>query len=334
VRLAALVESPEHVCTRYRLQAFEPHLRAAGHELELHKVPRDWWARLTVANRVRDADAVILQRRLFSRPEVVILRRRAQRLWFDLDDAVWMRDSYSSKGFASRKRMNRFRTIVRAADAVIAGNDYLADNSRRAGARSACVIPTCVDVKSYPIARHGGSGVELVWVGSSSTLRGLEAIAPMLEAVGQRVLGARLKLVCDRFLRLNHLPVVEAPWSAATERDQIATADIGISWVPDDPWSRGKCGLKLLQYMAAGLPVVTNLVGVHSEMVRHGETGFFAATEAEWIEAIQTLARDPDLRRRMGARAREVVTERYSVEVGTAKWINLISALTAGRATA
>ncbi|HKA06233.1 MAG TPA: glycosyltransferase family 4 protein [Gemmataceae bacterium] len=334
MRLVALVESPDHVCTRYRVRAFEPQLRAAGHELELQPFPADWWGRLTVANRERDADAVVLQRRLLSRPEVAILRRRARRLCFDLDDAVWMRDSYSSKGFASWKRVNRFRTIVRAADAVIAGNDYLAENATRAGARSACVIPTCVDVKSYPVARHAGSGVELVWVGSSSTLRGLEAITPMLETVGHRVPGARLKLVCDHFLRLKDLPVIEAPWSDASERDQIAAADIGISWVPDDPWSRGKCGLKVLQYMAAGLPVVTNPVGVHPEMVRHGETGFLATTEAEWIEAIQTLARDPNLRRRMGARGREVVTERYSVEVGAAKWVNLLSALTTGRATA
>ena len=334
MRLAALVESPDHVCTRYRLRAFEPQLRAAGHSVELHRLPRDWWGRLTVANRVRDADVVILQRKLLSRPEVAILRRRALRLWFDLDDAVWIRDSYSSKGFASWKRIRRFRTIVRAADALIAGNDFLADNATRAGARSAHVIPTCVDVKSYPIARHNGFGVELVWVGSSSTLRGLEANASTLEAVGQRVPGARLKLVGDRFFRLKNLPIVEVPWSESSERDEIAAADIGISWVPDDPWSRGKCGLKVLQYMAAGLPVVTNPVGVHLEMVRHGESGFLATTEAEWIEAIQTLARDPDLRRRMGECGREVVAERYSVEVGAAKWVNLISALETGRATA
>jgi glycosyltransferase involved in cell wall biosynthesis len=333
VRLAALVESANHVCTRYRVRAFEPHLRAAGFELELYPFPADWWGRLTVVNRVRDADAVILQRKLLSRPEVAILRRRARQLWFDLDDAVWMRDSYSLKGFASRRRMNRFRTIVRAADAVIAGNDFLAENATRSGARATFVIPTCVDVGSYPVARHVGPGVELVWVGSSSTLRGLEAITPTLEAVGKNIPGTRLKLVCDRFIRLNHLPMVEAHWSEANEREQIAAADIGVSWAPDDPWSRGKCGLKVLQYMAAGLPVVTNPVGVHTEMVRHGETGFLATTEAEWIAAIQTLAHDPDLRRRMGARGRQVVTDRYSVEAGAARWVNLISALETRRAT-
>ena len=274
MRLAALVESADHVCARYRLRAFAPRLAAAGHALELHALPRDWWGRMTVARSVRDADAVILQRKLLSGPEVALLRRQVGRLWYDFDDAVWMRDSSAGKGFRSRKRAGRFRATVRAAEAVVAGNSYLAEHAARAGARAAWVIPTCVDVTKYPIARHGRDGAELVWVGSSVTLRGLEAIAPILDAVGVQVPGVRLKLVCDRFFQPGRLPVIECPWAEATEAAEIAAADIGISWVPDDPWSRGKCGLKVLQYMAAGLPVVTNPVGVHPEMVRPGETGF------------------------------------------------------------
>ena len=86
--------------------------------------------------------------------------------------------------------------------------------------------------------------------------------------------------------------------------------------------------------MAAGLPVVTNPVGVHVEMVRPGETGFLATTEAEWVEAVRTLAADPDLRRRMGAAGRKLAEDRYSVEAGAALWLNLIDGLTAGRASA
>jgi glycosyltransferase involved in cell wall biosynthesis len=191
-----------------------------------------------------------------------------------------------------------------------------------------------VDVNRYPLARHDCGGADLVWVGSSVTLRGLEAITPLLNAIGEQVPGVRLKLVCDRFFAPGRLPVVECPWAEATEAAEIAAADIGVSWVPDDPWSRGKCGLKVLQYMAAALPVVANPVGVHTEMVRPGETGFLATTEAEWVEAMRTLAADPDLRRRMGAAGRRLVEERYSVEAGATLWANLIDGLTAGRATA
>jgi glycosyltransferase involved in cell wall biosynthesis len=283
---------------------------------------------------VRHADAVVLQRKLLSRPEVAYLRRRVRHLWYDVDDAVWLRDSYARKGLHSRKRLARFRATVRAAEAVVAGNAFLAEHATAAGARAAWVIPTCVDVGQYPVALHAREGADLVWVGSSSTLRGLEAVAPLLNTIGARVPGVRLKLVCDRFIHLPSLPVVASPWSDATEAAEIASADIGISWIPDDPWSRGKCGLKVLQYMAAGLPVVTNPVGVHPEMVRHGETGFLASGESEWVEAIARLAKDPARRREMGAAGRKLVAERYSVEVGARLWLNLIDGLTAGRASA
>jgi glycosyltransferase involved in cell wall biosynthesis len=334
VRLAALVESRDHVCARYRLSAFAPQLRDAGHSLELHTLPRNWWGRLTVAGSLRDADVVILQRKLLSRLELALLRRRARHLWYDMDDALWLRDSYSAKGFDSRKRTRRFEATVRVADTVVAGNGYLAEHAKTCGARAAWVIPSCVDVAKYPVAKHEGDGAELVWVGSSSTLRGLEAVVPLFEAIGQGVPGVRLKLVCDRFIHPRDLPVVECPWTEATEAADIAAADIGISWIPDDAWSRGKCGLKVLQYMAAGLPVVTNPVGVHTEMVRHGETGFLVDTKEEWVDAIRTLARDADLRRRMGAAGRRLVAERYSVEAGTNLWLKLIDGQKAGRETA
>lgn len=334
MRLAALVESADHVCARYRLRAFAAPLAELGHTVDLHSLPRDWWGRLTVARSLHDADAVVLQRKLLSRPEVALLKRTVRRLWFDFDDAIWMRDSYSTKGFDSRKRLRRFQATVRAAEAVIAGNAYLAEHAAQTGARAAWVIPTCVDVRKYPLARHDRGGAELVWVGSSATLPGLQAITPILNAIGDQVPGVRLKLVCDRFFQPGRLPVVERPWTEPTEAAEIAAADIGISWIPDDPWSRGKCGLKILQYMAAGLPVITNPVGVHSEMVRHGETGFLATTEAEWVDAIGTLAADRDLRVRMGAAGRRLVEERYSIEAGSRLWANLIDGLTAGRATA
>ena len=98
------------------------------------------------------------------------------------------------------------------------------------------------------------------------------------------------------------MPVVAVPWTEATEADVLAAGDVGISWVPDDLWSRGKCGLKVLQYQAAGLPVLANPVGVHPEMIAPGVSGFLAATADDWVEAVRALADDPPLRHRMGAR--------------------------------
>jgi glycosyltransferase involved in cell wall biosynthesis len=169
--------------------------------------------------------------------------------------------------------------------------------------------------------------VELVWVGSSSTLQGLERCATLLDEIAARVPGLLLKLVCDRALSLKTLPVELCPWSERREAEDIASADVGISWLPEDDWSRGKCGLKVLQYMAAGLPVVANPVGVQGEMVRHGETGFLADTPDEWVTAIGRLAADSRLRQRMGREGRKVVEERYSVAVGARRWLAVLDGL-------
>jgi glycosyltransferase involved in cell wall biosynthesis len=186
-----------------------------------------------------------------------------------------------------------------------------------------------VEPQRYPLAKHARTteAVQLVWVGSGSTLHGLEAIRPLLEDLGRTYPGLRLKLVCDRFLSLRHLRVLSCPWSEATEAAQLAAADIGISWVPDDLWSRGKCALKVLQYMAAGLPVVANPVGVQAELVQHGQTGFLVRTGPEWIEAVGRLRSDPELRERMGRAARRRVEKEFSVGVGAARWNALLAEL-------
>jgi glycosyltransferase involved in cell wall biosynthesis len=277
-------------------------------------------------------------------------------LLFDFDDAVWLRDSYSAKGFDDPKRAARFRVMVRACDRVIAGNEYLADEARKFTlADRVCVIPTCVDVTRYSLAeptppappslkgrgekaedptpqpfREGGVGfslpLRLVWVGSSSTLKGLERFAPTLSAIGRAVPGTRLKLICDRFTEFPGLPVERCSWTETTEAAEIAAADVGIGWVPDDPWSRGKCGLKVLQYQAAGLPVIANPVGVQADFVR-AETGFRATTAEEWVSAVRALAADPVLRARLGAAGRKQVAERYSVEAGGKLWVEALARL-------
>jgi glycosyltransferase involved in cell wall biosynthesis len=328
MHLVALVGSPEHVCCRYRLSGFRPWFEENGHHLDLHPWPRRCGSRLRLARVLRVADVVILQRKLLPLWLLYLLRSVSRRLIFDYDDAVFLRDSYSPRGLHSIRRLHRFIATVETVDAVAAGNAYLAaEASRWTSPRNVEMMPTCVEPARYPRAQHRrrGKGVELVWVGSSSTLRGLESATSLLEAIGREVPGVQLKLVCDRFLSLRDLSVLCCPWSEVGEAEAIASADIGISWLPDDLWSRGKCGLKVLQYMAAGLPVVANPVGVQAELVREGETGYLVRTPREWIEAICRLASDPELRCRMGAAARQRVETEFSVAAGAARWRHLLS---------
>jgi glycosyltransferase involved in cell wall biosynthesis len=335
VRLTALVESPAHVCCRYRLAAFRPWLERAGHRLELLPRPRTVWSWLRLGGQLGTADVVIFQRRLPARWQLALLRRASRRLVFDFDDAVFLRDSYAARGLASGWRLRRFTAVVRAADWVIAGNAFLANRAATlSDPRRVRVIPTCVDPARYPLAEHtrAAAGVQLVWVGSSSTLQGLRQVEPLLEDLGRAQPGLRLKLICDQFFELRHLPVIPCRWTEPGEAAALAGADVGISWVPGDQWSRGKCGLKVLQYMAAGLPVVANPVGVQADLVVHGETGLLAKTPQQWTEAVTQLAADPILRRRMGRAGRRRVEQEFGVAVGAAAWVDLLGRVRESRA--
>jgi glycosyltransferase involved in cell wall biosynthesis len=330
MKVVGLVESLEHVSCRYRVRAFEPELRRRGWDLALEAIPPGALARPRLLRRHRAADVILLQRRLLHPVHLRLLRGTARRLVYDFDDAVLYRDSHSPKGLRSRRRAARFRRTVAAADAVIAGNGFLAAQAARfCDGRKVFVVPTCIDATAYPLRAQppGRAGLDLVWIGSASTLQGLKRAGPLLDAIGRAVPGVRLRVICDRFPQFEAMPVFPCRWSAEDEIGWLAEAHVGISWHPDDVWSRGKCGLKVLQYMAAGLPVVANPVGVHTEMVEHHASGFLAEGAAEWVEAVRALAGNPELRMTLGRRGRQIVEERYNVS----RWAPALDRLLSGR---
>lgn len=327
MKAIALIERPGHVCARYRFAAFAPALSDAGCSLTFAAIPRLALIRLRLFSKLRAFDTVLLQRRLLPANQVKYLRQNSRRLIFDFDDAVFCRDSYSPWGIASTKRQRRFRNIMSAADEVIAGNGFLKEHAVASGAQagSVHVIPTCVDPSKYPLANHHSKEVlNLVWVGSSSTLQGIEQRRTLFEKLADRFPKMRLRLICDRFPHFERPPIVSIRWSEANEAAEIAVGDIGISWVPDDLWSKGKCGLKILQYYAAGLPVIANSVGVHAEMIQSGITGLLADTDEQWIDAICILS-DAETRRRMGKAARKRVEQRYSVAAHRHRFVDIVT---------
>jgi glycosyltransferase involved in cell wall biosynthesis len=326
MKALALVEAPDHVCCRYRVRAFAPAVAAAGIDLTVDGLAKGTLARLRQLRAAGRYEAVLLQRKLLPGWHLRLLRSRVPRLLFDFDDAVMFRDSYDPRGPHCRRRAARFARTVRAVDLCLAGNAFLAGRARESGARRATVLPTCIDTDRYR-PRSGeadgesGGGIDLVWIGSSSTLQGLEARRGLLERIGREVPGTRLRVICDRFPAFDGLPVVPVRWSGATEAAELARGTAGISWIPDDLWSRGKCGLKVLQYQASGLPVVANPVGVHPEMIEPGVTGALATTDDEWVAAVRALAADPAGAARMGAAARRDVDTRYAVRAWESRFV-------------
>jgi glycosyltransferase involved in cell wall biosynthesis len=232
---------------------------------------------------------------------------------YDFDDAVFLHDSFHRRGSFSLTRTVRFAAAVSLVDHVLAGNRFLASYACRwTSAHKVEVIPTCVDATRYPTATHvDRQPTRLVWIGSSSTLRSLETARPLLEGIGEAIPHMSLRVICDRFPRFRHLAVEPAHWSSIRETDQLRESDIGLSWLADDAWSRGKCGLKILQYMAAGLPVVASPVGVHRDIVGD-DHGFLPRSPLAWIETMKRLVRDASLRNQMGRAGRERIEKHFA----------------------
>jgi len=310
-----LVPRLDKASTRYRVMQYFPALEESGirHEIRaMSKTSRDW---LSLLRQVRAADVVFVQKKLFSSLEILLLRRLSKRLIYDFDDAVMYKDGPASDRQQSRQ-YRRFTATARRADLLIAGNDYLCEEARVCR-RPTIMIPTPLDMTRYiakPEKTDPGGEVILGWIGSRGTLKYLKEIAPALEEIGEQLPGVKLKIVADDFFDLEHLPVVKKSWSAADEIADLHSFDIGLMPLTDDLWTRGKCGFKLLQCMAVGLPVVCSPVGVNRQIVADGVEGYWASSQADWIEKIIALARDADLARAMGQRGRRKVLQTYSLQ--------------------
>ena len=235
----------------------------------------------------------------------------------DYDDAIFHRYDQSRHGVVRTGLGRKIDHVMRASKVVFAGNEYLAERARKAGAERVEIVPTVLDTEAYTPGQieNPDGRVRLGWVGTPETWSSfasqyadmLSDEASKLEAVC-RIVGAE---AVSRFEE----PFEFLPWSEETEVTSIKGMDIGLMPLPDTPWTRGKCGYKLIQYMACGLPVVASPVGVNCEIVEHGVNGFLAESDEEWRSAIEKLLSDADLRRRMGAAGRKKMEDRYSLQV-------------------
>ena len=167
----------------------------------------------------------------------------------------------------------------------------------------------------------------LGWIGSGTTVKYLDLVRPALEGAARRCPGVRLQVVGAEWEGPGSLPVACKPWRLEDEVADLRGFDVGLMPIADDPWTRGKGGYKLLQYMAAGLPVVAHPVGVNARIVVDGGNGLWARTPAEWEEALVRLASDADLRHRMGRAGRQMVADTYSLRAQQGRLLDLLRAV-------
>jgi glycosyltransferase involved in cell wall biosynthesis len=363
IRLLTLVQKGPNVAPgqRFRLEQWAPHL-ARDHDIELvfdafesaalsrviyqpgqaarkiRLVLADSMRRWGVRRRIAGFDGVIIYREAMLIGGAwleSVLAASGIPVILDFDDAIWTSNGAGRSSVANLVRMPwKVPRICRLASAVTVGNEYLADYARRHNS-DVFIVRTSIEIAEYPQLPPppDDAPFTIVWTGSQSTLAHLESIRPALAALGAHV-PTRLRVICNvpPTTRFDGVEVDYVPWSPATEAADIGAGHVGIMPLPDNEFTRGKCGLKAIQCMAVGRPVVATPISINREIVRDGENGLWASTHQEWIAQLDRLARDPALRARLGSAARRTVVEGYTAQTSAAALANVVRRVTASSA--
>lgn len=239
----------------------------------------------------------------------------------DYDDAIFHNYDLSDNSIIRRFLAKKIDTVMAKSSCVIAGNAYLAERAQAAGAKCVEWIPTVVDQSRYvPMPKTQDSQKVIGWIGSPSTQKYILDIKEALHSVCERH-SARLLLIGateDITDKLSGIQIDIMPWSENSEAQLIQQMDIGIMPLHDGPWEKGKCGYKLIQYMACGVPVVANPVGVNSDIINDSNCGYLADSIEQWTDSLSVLLSSQKQRVMLGNAGRKAVEEIYSLQVQAA----------------
>jgi len=289
----------------------------SGQSRSLH-VLTGYWQRLKVLLSVGKYDLIWIEKEIFPFMPALsewLLAKTDMLYVVDYDDALFHHYDRHKRWLIRLPLGRKIDSVMKHAALVIAGNEYLAERARGAGARRVEIVPTVVDLTRYKAVQSVSRTTLVVgWIGSPSTSHYLSIIAPVISSLSKE-LDVRFVAVGANEEAVRGLPIEVCSWSEETEVQSIQGFDIGIMPLLDSPWERGKCGYKLIQYMACGLPVIASPVGVNTEIVEQGVNGFLASDLHEWEQALRKLLEDKLLRQRMGAKGRERVEKWYSLQV-------------------
>ena len=327
MKILFLVQGLDVAASRYRVLQYLPYLKEHGIQASVQRFPKGFFAKLKVFKSANQYDILFIQRKRFSVLWLKYIRKNARKIVYDFDDSVMHRSSKHLR-HESKTRVKMFKNMVNASDHVIAGNEYLQQNTIPY-TQNVTIIPSPIDISLYPQKTYSekSDNITLGWVGAHGSIHYLKKMKPIFETLGKKNDKLRLKIVCDTFFDCENMVVDKKQWSEKDEVADIQSFDIGLMPLMDDPWSHGKCGLKILQCLATGVPVVCSPAGINKEIVEDGVHGFWANSQEEWIEKLEILINDHDLRRKMGMAGRERVIEHYSLKANAPRILKIFEQL-------
>lgn len=325
---------------RFRIEQWEPLLKKEGVDItyapfetqelrgvlyskgnalkKLNAIKKNFGKRREEVKSVSKYDLVYLFREAALLGPPVFERKIADRgvpMIFDFDDAVFVAYKSPSNGYLSYLKFpGKTATICRLASHVMAGNQYLANYASKRNP-NVTIIPTTIDTEKYlPVERQElSSTITIGWSGSFSTVQHLDTIRGVLQELAETE-QFKLKVIGTPSYEIPGVDVEAIKWKSETELDDLSAIDIGLMPLPDEDWSRGKCGLKALQYMALGIPTICSPVGVNSTIIQDGVNGFLADGKMEWIAKLKQLIDSAELRKRLGDAGRQTVEAGFSAK--------------------
>ena len=282
---------------------------------------RCYFSRLLVLFKVGSYDVVWIEKEIF--PFLPAFAERTLKLFkipyvVDYDDAIFHSYDLSSSSLVRRFLGSKIDVVMRHSELVVVGNAYLAEYAVKSGASRVEIIPTVVDHSRYAADGFQEHGQLVIgWIGSPSTQKYVvqikTALKKVCDAYSARVMlmGASPSVLAE----LNGLNVEVVPWNEEAEATFINQLDIGIMPLIDGPWEKGKCGYKLIQYMACGVAVVASPVGVNVDIVDGNHCGMLAVSLDDWQRCLDHLLSDQALRLFYGANGRRAVENTFSLQV-------------------
>lgn len=337
---------------RFRIEQWDPILRQSGVEITyapfetpelravLHTggnvaakvaaVARNFRLRKAEMDSLTDFDLVYLFREAALLGPPWFERKIAKSgvpMVFDFDDAIFHSYKSPSNGYLSYLKFpGKTAEICRLSTHIMAGNEYLAEYSLATN-KNVTIIPTTIDTEKYRLTeeRVPPEIPTIGWSGSFSTIQHLDTIRGILQELAKTE-KFRLRVIGTPTYDLPGVETEAIGWRSETELDDLGQMDIGLMPLPDDNWSKGKCGLKALQYMALDIPTICSPVGVNSTIIKDGENGFLAGTKDEWIEKLKLMIHSVELRRKLGRAGRETVVREYSATAVAPKVLEIFRA--------